>query len=124
MKNLRKLIALVMTGVFLSSVVVMSSEVGRKNTRNALGAATVIGAVTGHKGVAIVGAAGTIAAQVNLNKAIKARHAKQAASSSIRSYYSNGRHYHYYYANGRRYDYFWANGSRHYFAPARNLKST
>jgi hypothetical protein len=120
MKNLRKLIALVLTGVFLSSVVVMAGETGRKNTRNALGAATVLAAVTGHKGAAIVGAAGTIAAQVNLNKAIKARHKRQAASNGVsHSYYASGRHYHYYYANGRRYDYFYRNGSRHYFAPAR-----
>lgn len=112
MKKLSKVIALVLTGVLLSSVVVMSSEAGRKNTRNALGAATVIEAVKGHTGTAIVGAAGTIIAQKRLTQSIKARH---GYSRSSRSYYSNGRRYHYYYVKGQRYDYYYyANGRRHY----------
>lgn len=97
MKYLKRITALLMLGSMLAtSGIAIASEAGRKNTRNALGAATVYMAVKGNKGGALLGAAGTIAAQHQLDKSIRQRHERDAyrrgrASSYGRSGY---RHHH------------------------------
>ena len=82
----KRIIALVlMVGVLATSGIVFASEKGRKNTRNALGAATAIMAIKGNGTGTLVGAAGTAIAQHRLNKSIKARHRRDAWKRSHRS---------------------------------------
>ena len=77
---------------------VLAGEAGRKNTRNALGAATVIMAVKGNTGGAAVGAVATVVAQNRLHQSIRQRHRRQddpneqrrlAAQSSLEDFTRN-----------------------------------
>jgi len=75
----RILVILALLTLCVTSGAVIGGEEGQKNTRNALGAVTVIEAVKGNKGAAIVGAGATLVAQHRLDKTIQRRHARAAA---------------------------------------------
>ena len=75
----KRIVALMlMLATLATSGIVFASEKGRTNTRNALGAATIIMAVKGNTTGMILGGAGTVIAQNNLNKSIRARHRRDA----------------------------------------------
>lgn len=84
-----------------TSGILMASEEGRRNTRNALGAATGVMILKGKTGPAVVGAAGTYIAQRRLDQAIRARHRREALRRrrAIRRAYRHG------YRHGYRYGY-------------------
>ena len=77
----------ILVAVLATSGIVFAGETGRKNTRNALGAATAVMIIKGNRTGAIVGAAGTYVAQRNLDKSIKARHRRAAYRSANRRTY-------------------------------------
>ncbi|WP_319586206.1 hypothetical protein [uncultured Desulfobulbus sp.] len=79
MKYTKRIVVGVLLAATLgTSGIVFAGETGQKNTRNALGAATVIMAVKGNKTGTILGAAGTVIASEKLNKTIRARHRRDA----------------------------------------------
>lgn len=87
----RTIAGLLLVATVATSKSVMASETGRKNTRNALGAATIIMAVKGNTTGALVGAAGTVIAQKQLSKSIKKRHT-QAKYTGSRRYTRSKKH--------------------------------